>query len=190
MSNIMRQLMGERMRLVQVRQGLSAAVVDGANGDLSFIPFYLAVTDYFQHAMDRLDRQDHALLSMLTEKTQAKKIDPGTAISEVYERLKTNTQLLNQMVNASENLSESSIDQFEEIASRYCQYIVEHMGHHAPSANLALELFTEDDWIAMADLNETATTKEQKLFDAVITTAPESIREVVETVPQMGGPPS
>ena len=154
MSQTMKRLMAERMRLVQVRQGLSAAVTQGAKGNLAFIPFYLAVTEYFQHAMDRLDRQDHTLLSMLTEKTQAKNIDPGTAISEVYERLKNNAQLLTKMISASKKLNEMSINQFEAIASQYCQYIVAHMGHHAPSANLALDLFSEDDWIAMADFND------------------------------------
>lgn len=189
MSNTMQQLMAERMRLVQVRLGLSAAVEQGANGDELFIPFYVAVTDYFQHAMDRLDRQDHAMLSMLEEKTLAANVDPGTAISDVYERLDNNSKLLKEMTQASQNLNQGSLAQFEEIATRYCRYIVEHMGHHAPSANLALQLFSEDDWVAMADFNEQATEDEQQLFNFVISTAPSSIRDVVETVPKMGGPP-
>lgn len=189
MSDTMKRLMGERIRLVQVRQGLSKAMETGAGGDSTFIPFYLAVSNYFQHAMDRLHKQDIKMLSMLTKKTTDAGIDPGTAISEVYERLNRNLELLAEMTQSADKLNTETIDGFEAISQRYTRYIVENMGHHVPSATLAQQLFSEQDWITMADFSDQATEQEQHLFNEVVQTAPDEIRQAVETVPQIGGPP-
>lgn len=189
MSETMKRLMGERIRLVQVRQGLSKALATGAGGDSTFIPFYAAVSNYFQHAMDRLHKQDIKMLSMLTKKTTAAGIDPGTAISEVYERLDRNLELLTEMTNSAVTLEPETIDVFEAVSQRYTRYIVESMGHHVPSASLAQQLFSEQDWITMADFSDQATEQEQYLFNDVVQTAAGEIRQAVETVPQIGGPP-
>ena len=62
------RIAAERKRLKEVRQTLTAAVNKQANGDASYVPFYIAIGDYFEATMERLHRQDIRMGDMLRDK--------------------------------------------------------------------------------------------------------------------------
>lgn len=192
MSKIMGRLMGERLRLVQVRQGLSAALEHQPNNE-DLRAFYIAESNYFEAAMERLHRQDNIMLAKLADKLATANIDPGSALSEVEERLAGNQVLLTAMLGARDALlldDDSALTNFETIAREYTQYIIANMGHHPASANLAQQHFDEQDWEHMADFNDPETEGEATLFDIVLASAPASAQEALTTAPQRGPRPS
>ena len=66
MNETSKRLINERLRLVQIRQGLTAAIT--VSNGLVLIPFYQAASSYLQHAMQRLHEQDIKMLAMIKEK--------------------------------------------------------------------------------------------------------------------------
>jgi hypothetical protein len=182
MNETSKRLINERIRLVQIRQGLTAALA--INDDSAALtPFYQAASNYLQYAMHRLHQQDIKMLATIKTKTDRENIDTGTALSEAHGRVKTSQTLLNEFSEKSADLNEQSLVVFENICQRYCQYIVNSMGHHAPSANLAQTLFSEKDWLNMANFSDETTALEQQLFDKATELAPDTIQLIIETKP-------
>jgi hypothetical protein len=56
MSETSERLMKERLRLVRIREELTAAVINNKD-DTSLIPFYKQASNYIQYAMHRLHEQ-------------------------------------------------------------------------------------------------------------------------------------
>jgi uncharacterized alpha-E superfamily protein len=110
------------------------------------------------------------MLAMIKEKAAVENIDPGTAISEAHDRVEGSQKLLIELSEKSNQINKQSLADFVDVCQRYCQYIVSNMGHHAPSANMARALFSEQDWLAMADFSDEHSQLEQHLFDSVIET--------------------
>lgn len=181
MNETSKRLINERLRLVQIRQGLTAAT--DANDGLALTPFYQAASSYLQYAMQRLHEQDIKMLTTIKEKADYNNIDYGTALSEAHERVAKSQVLLNEFSEKSANLNEQSLAIFEDICQRYCQYIVNNMGHHAPSANLAQTLFSEQDWLSMANFSDETSALERRLFDKTTNLAPDTIRLIIKTKP-------
>lgn len=171
--------MGERRRLRSVRQALSAALEQGARGDASYVPFYVAVADYMEAAMHRLHIQDVRMGEMIQAKLGA--LDPGAAkaLGTLDERLKGNQRHLANLLSAREQLRKqgaSAIGQFEKVARDYTNYITTNMGHHGASTELAQRLFSTDDWAYMAGITEEETQREQKLHNQVFSAVPKGLQ--------------
>jgi hypothetical protein len=181
MNETSKRLINERIRLVQIRQGLTAALT--ANDSAALIPFYQAASNYLQYAMHRLHQQDITMLAMIKTKADRENIDTGTALSEAHHRVETSQTLLNEFSENSADLNKQSLAAFENICQLYCQYIVNSMGHHAPSANLAQTLFDESDWLSMANFSDETKALEQQLFKESTALAPEAIQLIIETKP-------
>jgi len=49
------------------------------------------------------------------------------------------------------------------------------MGHHAPSTDLARQIFAEDDWVEIADIDQHYFRKEEALYESVLQTRPGSV---------------
>lgn len=166
---------GERRRLRQVRQALTAATAQGAQGNVAYVPFYIAIADYFEAAMHRLHTQDVRMGELLRAKADLEIPENKQAMAELDERLAGNQAHLANMLTARAALKKSGRDalpQFEAAGGAYARYIVENMGHHPGSTNMAQALFTADDWAYMADVSVSDQQRERQLYDAVFAALP------------------
>jgi len=174
----MERIAAERRRLREVREMLTLSTGLGAGEDADFVPFYIAVSDYFAATMDRLHEQDIRLGDMLRDKADMSVAANQTALQELDERLTGNQQHLQAMLSARDSLLEhgtAALKEFEQAGAAYAGFIVSNMGHHPGTTDLARQLFTEDDWIAMADSRPEQQAEEQRLYDAVATARPQAL---------------
>jgi hypothetical protein len=177
MSKLMERVAGERGRLKEVRQAMTAAVEQGANGAESFVPFYIAVGNYFEAAMHRLHEQDIRMGDMLRAKAEMDEPANQQALSELEERLAGNQAHLKALLAARDALRDAgtaALADFEAAGKAYSDYIVTNMGHHPGSTNLAQQLFTAEDWEHMAYVTDADLVREQQLHTAVFDAQPDA----------------
>ena len=178
MATLRERIAGERGRLKQVRQALTAAAAQPAASGEDRSGFYVAIGDYFEASMERLHEQDIRLGDMLRDKADMTSPDNQQALAELDERLAGNQQHLKNMLAARDHLKSSGADaqrEFESAGGDYARYIVENMGHHPGTTDLARELFSADDWEYMASATDEAQAKEQKLHARVFERVPEGL---------------
>ena len=159
----------------RVRQALTAATTQGAQGNAAYVPFYIAIADYFEAAMHRLHTQDVRMGELLGAKADLEDPANRQAMAELDERLAGNQRHLGNMLTARAALQKSGRDalpEFEAAGGAYARYIVENMGHHPGSTNMAQALFTADDWAYMADVSVSDQQRERQLYDAVFAVLP------------------
>ena len=169
----------ERRRLKSVRQALSAAVAQGANGDAAYVPFYIAVADYIDAAMHRLHIQDVRMGEMIRSKLGTLDATAEQALSELGERLDGNQRHLHQLLQARQVLQQAGaagLPQFEQVSRDYVNFITANMGHHGVTTDLAQKLLSMDDWAYMAGITEQETRREQALYDQVFAVVPKSLK--------------
>lgn len=169
----------ERRRLKSVRETLSAALAQGAHGDASYAPFYVAIADYIEASMHRLHIQDVRMGEMIRAKLATQ--DPGSAkaMGELDERLAGNQRHLSKLIESREALKKdgaSALERFEQVGRDYTNYITTNMGHHGASTELAQKLFSMDDWAYMAGITEEETRREQMLYDKVFASVPKGLK--------------
>jgi hypothetical protein len=178
MTEINERIADERRRLREVRQTMTAAVEQQAHGDSSFVPFYIAIGDYFEATMARLHRQDVRMGDMLRDKADLDDPDHLKALAELGERLSGNQEHLQQLLAAREQLKSSgdeALQIFETAGGAYSDYIVSNMGHHPGSTQLAASLFTQEDWAYMADISAEDQALEAQLFAQVFSSVPAAL---------------
>ena len=169
----------ERTRLREVRQALTAATGQGANGDAAYVPFYIAIGDYFEASMARLHAQDIRMGEMLEEKADLTTPEAKQAMAELDERLAGNQRHLKKMLAARDVLRSegaAALAEFESAGGAYAAFIVANMGHHPGSTNLAQAVFSADDWAYMADSSEADQLREQQLHAAVFAALPSNLQ--------------
>jgi hypothetical protein len=182
MTTLRERVAGERRRLKSVRQALTTAVDQKAGGDSSFVPFYLAVTEYIATSMGRLHAQDVKMGDMIRAKLG--KLDPPSeqALRELDERLAGNQLHLKAFTSASAGLKKAgpaslpaALEGFEAAGTAYSNYIVTNMGHHGATTDLAARLFTTDDWDFMAGVTAEETRLEEQLYERVFAALPAAL---------------
>ena len=171
-------LMGERGRLRTSHEMLKAAL-DAAPRDDSFVPFYLAVANYMEAGMGRLDAQDLKMLARLAEKLGDATTEEEEIIAEVHRRLDGNREHLKRFLACRTALEAGGpgavIDDFEATSRAYIDYIHNKMGHHAPSTDIAIRLFDDADWAEIADIDPAYFAKEKQLYLKLMHTRPDSV---------------
>ncbi len=174
MTKLMERVAGERRRLREVRQAMTAAIEYGARGDEAFTPFYIAVGDYLEAAMHRLHEQDIRMGDLLRSKADLKDAANQQALKELDDRLAGNQLHLKATLaarDALQNKGAAPLDEFEAAGKAYSDYIVNNMGHHPGSTELAQKVFSAEDWEHMAYVSDSDLVQEQMLhtnvFDAV-----------------------
>ena len=178
MTTLREHISHERRRLRQVRTALSTAVAKGANGDESYVPFYLAIGDYMETSMGRLDDQDVYMGKLLEKKIPNPNAEEKKALAELWERLRINQEHLKKFVAARDALKAkgaAALDEYEAAAKAYTDYIVASMGHHGGSTNLAQAHFSQDEWNEMAGVTDASIAKEKELFDRVFAAKPANL---------------
>ena len=121
------RIAGERRRLRKVREALSAAVAQTSQGDEAYIPFYLAIADYFEAAMERLHTQDVRMGDLLREKADMDDAENQKILSELDRRLAGNQEHLKEFLaggKALQEQGEKALEQYEAAAQAYTNYII------------------------------------------------------------------
>ncbi len=178
MTTLQEKIAGERRRLKQVRQKLTAAVEQTAHGNADWIPFYLAVADYMQAAMDRLHAQDDKMGAMIRERVDGDKATQ--ALAELDERLQGNQQRLDRLLAERERLAAEGaarLSDFEAAARDFTDFIVRNMGHHGATTDLAGKLFSPQDWEYMAGITDEDLAREVELAEKVAASTPADLRQ-------------
>ncbi len=170
-------IMNERGRLRTVHEMLKAAL-EVSPRDETFIPFYIAIGDYMEASMGRLHTQDISMLEKLASKVDMNDPENEENITEVYRRLDGNQEHLKRYTACKRSLvsdGAEAVKDYEDTSLGYIDYIHNRMGHHAPSTDMARKVFTEEDWAAFADIDESYFSKERALYESVLKTRPESV---------------
>jgi len=172
-------LMGERGRLRTSHEMLKAAL-ELADRGAEFVPFYIAVANYMEGSMGRLDAQDVKMLARLTEKLGDATPEEKEIVAEVHRRLEGNREHLKKFLACRDALAADesdpvSVADFESTSNAYIDYIHNRMGHHAPSTDIARQLFEESDWVEIADIDPAYFSEEAKLYLSLLAVRPDSV---------------
>jgi len=173
MATLQERIAGERRRLKSVRQRLSAALEKTGPDDRA--KFYAAAGDYMEAAMERLHAQDIKMGNMIRDKVERVDESVEKALGELDERLEGNQQRLQRMLAARDELrtkGASAIADFEAAAKDFTDFIVQNMGHHGATTELAARLFKPDDWEYMAGISADDEAREKALYAQVDETTP------------------
>ena len=177
MKTAIESLMNERGRLRTTHEMLNAALAEEVR-DEAFVPFYIAVADYMEASMGRLHEQDIKMLRRLAAAVDPTDSEAEEIIAEVHRRLDGNQVHLKDFLACRADLQSdghSAVDKFEIVSRDYIDFIHNRMGHHAPSTDLARQIFAEDDWVEIADIDQRYFRKEEALYESVLQTRPGSV---------------
>ncbi len=170
-------IMNERGRLRTIHEMLKTAL-ETSPRDESFIPFYIAIGNYMAASMGRLHTQDVDMLQRLSSKIDMGDPENEETIAEVHRRLDGNQIHLKKYIACTEALEKDGADavgEYEQVSRDYIDFIHNRMGHHAPSTDLARQVFVEDDWTEIADIDEAYFERERELYETVLETRPENV---------------
>ena len=154
---------------------MTAAVEQGAEGAAEYVPFYIAIGNYFETAMHRLHEQDIRMDALLREKCDLSIPKNQQAMDELDFRLTGNQEHLQKLLAARAALKEqgaAALDEFESAGKGYCDFIVANMGHHPGTNDMAQAAFTADDWHHMAYISDNDLATQQALYEQVVAAKP------------------
>ena len=172
-------VMNERGRLRSSHEMLHAAL-ENEGRDATYVPFYIAVANFMEASMGRLDSQDVEMLTRLSNALDGGTEEEQAVIKEVHRRLNGNREHLARFLACRTELVErpddpDTIKEFETVSEAYIDYIHNDMGHHAPSTDIARRVFQEEDWINIADLDDDYFARERKLYSKLLDSRPDSV---------------
>jgi hypothetical protein len=179
MSDLYERIAGERRRLREVRQMMTASVEQGADGSADYVPFYIAIGNYFETAMHRLHEQDIRMDALLREKADLTIPKNQVAMEELDFRLTGNQEHLEKLLAARESLKaqgHAALEEFESAGKAYSDFIVANMGHHPGTNDMAQAVFTPEDWDHMAYISDNDLATQQALYEQVVAAKPASLQ--------------
>ena len=140
------------------------------------MPFYIAVGDYMEASMGRLQAQDIKMGDMIREKVHTVDDRVAEALAALHDRLTGLQERVDGMLAARDKLepdSAAGLGEFENAARDLTDYIVANLGHQEGGATgLAGELFSTKDWEYMAGITDEDLAREMALFEKVNATTP------------------
>ncbi len=178
MNDLYERVAGERRRLREVRQMMTAAVERPGDDAEDYAPFYIAVGNYFEAAMHRLHEQDIRMGDMLTDKADLTIPKNKQAMSELDDRLRGNQTHLQKLLAARDDLQQhgaQALPEFKSAGKHYSDFIQANMGHHGGTNDMAQELFSADDWNYMAYISDDDLANEQRLYNEVVSLKPSDL---------------
>ena len=181
MTTLQERIGNERRRLRAIRQNMVAAIEKKAEGDETFVPFYVASADYIDTTMARLHEQDVKMGDMIREKADPVKDDIEKAIGQLEARLQGAKDHLKPFLAARDELKEkgtAALEKFENAAKEYSDFIVANMGHHDATSDLSAKLFSLADWEYMAGITDDEVAKEGNLFERAAACTPDSLKNI------------
>jgi len=164
----------ERRRMMQARKALEAALEQQQGSDLA--EFFLACGDYLVYSMGRLHAQDQIIHDLLAERIPADETAAHERLVELNRRQDKSRVVLEtfrEAVEALRTAGSAGQSAFAAAAHAFIDKLNEMM---APRRNPFFEhtdrLFTEEDWVRIADQSDEFRSREAALFDAVKRSAP------------------
>ena len=118
MTTLRERIGGERRRLRIVRQKLTAAVAQGANGNTDWSPFYVALGDYMETSIGRLLDQDIKMGEMIREKVETIDENVTKALAGLDKNLTALRQRLDRLLAARDRLRKDAGAALSESNSR------------------------------------------------------------------------
>ncbi|MEC9375724.1 MAG: hypothetical protein VYA80_05055 [Pseudomonadota bacterium] len=178
MAELYERIAGERRRLREVRQMMTAAVELKSRGDKDYVTFYIAIGDYFEAAMDRLHEQDIRMGDLLNKKADLSQPKNQQAMKELDARLEGNQLHLKELMTARDSLkqkNELALEEFEVAGKGYSDFIINNMGHHPGTNDMAQEVFSAEDWNYMAYISDDDLQNQERLYDDVVAAKPKGL---------------
>ena len=178
--NSLTELGRERRRQMQVRQSLQGALEQSARGDGSLAALLEACADYMVVSMSRLDLTDmniHDLLRERVSRNNAQVHEGLELLGERQEAARAATAVLAEALNAYRDGDRADFAGFDQAIRHYRRIVSDMMTPRKnPYSKYTDELFSGDDWTHIAAANDETIATEHRLFDAVATAAPDSLK--------------
>lgn len=178
--NPLAELGRERRRQVQVRQALKGALEQAEPGDDTLAPMLEACADYLVNSMGRLDLTDMNIHDLLKERVPQDNAEVHQALETLSNRQATaraETSLLEEALETYRKDGRTDFAAFDRALRRYHSIVSELMTPRKnPFSPYTDKLFTFDDWTNIAEASADTVADEDRLFDEITATAPDSLK--------------
>ena len=169
----------ERRRYVRIRRAFEAGLAQGISADAKLTDFYLSCAAYVVFALDRLHCQDQMIHDLLVARIPVDDTSAHQRLSALNER-QNSARLLVEDLQCATNLlqidGEAKRHHFEETAQNFNVAIAQIAEvRKNPFEAYTDTLFTDHDWVNIADTSDASVKIEQNLYRAVRHTAPAGI---------------
>lgn len=178
--NPLAELGRERRRQMQVRQSLKGALESTAPGDDSHAALIEACAAYMIISMGRLDLTDmniHDLLRERVPRDETEAHDGLDVLGERQEKARAEIAKLEAALKTYRDGGKADFATFD-AAVRHNHEVMSAMmtPRKNPYQKYTSELFSMDDWAAIAQANDDTVATEHRLFDAVTAAAPDELK--------------
>lgn len=178
--NPLAELGRERRRQVQVRQALKGALEQAEPGDDSLAAMLEACADYLVNSMTRLDLTDMNIHNLLEERVPQDNAEVHEALETLagrQERARAENALLAEALDSYRRDGRADFTVLDEALRRYHRIVSELMTPRKnPFSDYTDKLFTFADWTDIAAASPETAAAEDRLFDAVMATAPDGLK--------------
>ena len=178
--NPLAELGRERRRQVQVRQALKGALEQAEAGEASLAALLEACADYLVNSMGRLDLTDMNIHDLLKERVPTDNAEVHEALgvlSARQDQARAETAALEEALAAYRQGGRADFATFDSALRNYHQIVSELMTPRKnPFSPYTDKLFTFDDWTNIAEASAETAAIENRLYDAVTSAAPDSLK--------------
>jgi hypothetical protein len=169
----------ERRRQIQVRKALETGLESVSTLQPEATEFFLACAEYIVFSMDRLHEQDQVIHDLLCERIPPADRDAHARLAELGERQDKSRVLMDTFRADAQQLKESGYAGLQVFIEGAKKFTAAFNALLAPRKNPfhrhTDQLFTDADWIVVADVSDDSLAAEEQLFMAVRASAPEDI---------------
>lgn len=178
--NPLAELGRERRRQVQIRQALKGALEEAEPGDDSLAAMLEACADYLVNSMGRLDLTDMNIHDLLKERVPQDNAEVHEALETLSNRQATaraETGALEEALKHYRQGGRNDFASFDRALRHYHGIVSELMTPRKnPFSEYTDKLFTFADWTDIATASAETVAAEDRLFDAVMATAPDHLK--------------
>ena len=166
----------ERTHLSQVRRAFADGIKTN-NPDPSSINFLISCCDYLSFSLRRLIEQDHVLHERLIPHVSDDNQEYKEKLNKLETGLVSMEEFIDNLENSKSELIVSGLYGFQEFktdAEEFLDAFLEMLASNRHSTyELEKEVFSKDDWEAIACISEEAVQKEGDLYKAVTASSPD-----------------
>ena len=166
----------ERTHLSQVRRAFADGIKT-ENPDPRSVNFLIACCDYLSFSLRRLIEQDHVLHQRLIPHVSEDSKEYKVKLNKLETGLVSMEQFIDNLENSKNHLITTGLYGFQEFkidAEEFLDAFLNMLASNRHSTyELEKEVFSEDDWEAIACISEEAVQKENELYQSVLACSPE-----------------
>ena len=166
----------ERTHLSQVRRAFADGIKT-ENPDPRLVNFLIACCDYLSFSLRRLIEQDHVLHERLIPHVSEDNKEYKEKLNKLETGLVSMEQFIDNLENSKNHLITTGLyglQDFKIDAEEFLNAFLNMLASNRHSTyELEKEVFSEDDWEAIACISEEAVQKENELYQSVLACSPE-----------------